>query len=109
MPYALSPLPNPRSFVFARPLLNTSNRRFLLISENEQLVIPKHHGRTLADIPDEHLSEILPVVKKLAAASGAQNWNLLQNNGRVAHQEVDHVSTILHRCEIPGECGLSVD
>ena len=32
------------------------------------------------------------MVKKLAVASGAENWNCLQNNGRVAHQEVDHVS-----------------
>jgi diadenosine tetraphosphate (Ap4A) HIT family hydrolase len=56
-----------------------------------QLVIPKHHGEKLVDIPDDSLSEILPVVKKLAAASGAENYNILQNNGRLAHQEVDHV------------------
>jgi diadenosine tetraphosphate (Ap4A) HIT family hydrolase len=31
------------------------------------------------------------VTKKLAAASGAENYNILQNNGRLAHQEVDHV------------------
>lgn len=30
-------------------------------------------------------------MKKLAVASGAENWNLLQNNGRLAHQMVDHV------------------
>ncbi len=47
----------------------------------------------MADMPDEYLIEVLPVVKKIAAASGAENWNLLQNNGRLAHQEVDHVST----------------
>ena len=56
-----------------------------------QLVIPKHHGAKLTDIPDDALSEILPVVKKLAQASGAENWNVLQNNGRLAHQVVDHV------------------
>lgn len=54
-------------------------------------MIPKHHGRTLTDIPDDSLTEILPVVKKLAAASGAVDYNVLQNNGRLAHQEVDHV------------------
>ncbi|KAL8902236.1 MAG: hypothetical protein Q9192_000111 [Flavoplaca navasiana] len=32
-----------------------------------------------------------PVVKKLALAMNAENYNLLQNNGRLAHQEVDHV------------------
>jgi diadenosine tetraphosphate (Ap4A) HIT family hydrolase len=56
-----------------------------------QLVIPKHHGPKLTDIPDDQLSEILPVVKKLAHASGAENYNVLQNNGRLAHQVVDHV------------------
>ena len=58
---------------------------------NPQLVIPKHHGAKLTDIPDDQLSEILPVVKKLASATGAENYNLLQNNGRLAHQFVDHV------------------
>ena len=32
-----------------------------------------------------------PVAKKLAKATGAENYNILQNNGRLAHQEVDHV------------------
>lgn len=35
--------------------------------------------------------DILPIAKKVAAATGAENWNLLQNNGKWAHQEVDHV------------------
>lgn len=34
-----------------------------------------------------------PVLKKVVNASGAVNYNVLQNNGRIAHQEVDHVST----------------
>lgn len=32
-----------------------------------------------------------PVVKQLVKATGAENYNVLQNNGRIAHQEVDHV------------------
>jgi diadenosine tetraphosphate (Ap4A) HIT family hydrolase len=56
-----------------------------------QLVIPKHHGAKLTDIPDDALTELLPVAKKIAAAQGAENYNILQNNGRLAHQEVDHV------------------
>ncbi|TGO56615.1 hypothetical protein BCON_0075g00050 [Botryotinia convoluta] len=55
------------------------------------LVIPKHHGEKLVDIPDDQLEEILPVVKKLVVATGAENYNVLQNNGRIAHQEVDHI------------------
>lgn len=56
-----------------------------------QLVIPKHHGAKLTDIPDDSLSELLPIAKKIASATGAENYNILQNNGRLAHQEVDHV------------------
>ena len=55
------------------------------------MVIPKYHGEKLLDIPDDQLSEILPVVKRLVKATGAENYNVLQNNGRIAHQEVDHV------------------
>lgn len=63
-------------------------------TDSFQLVIPKHHGAKLTDIPDDQLSEILPVVKKLAKASEAENYNVLQNNGRLAHQVVDHVSNL---------------
>ncbi|KAI0969062.1 HIT-like domain-containing protein [Xylaria arbuscula] len=61
------------------------------LSKGHALVIPKFHGAKLTDIPDEHLSEILPVAKKLATATGATDYNILQNNGRIAHQIVDHV------------------
>ncbi|KAK4178492.1 HIT-like domain-containing protein [Triangularia setosa] len=61
------------------------------LSKGHALVIPKHHGEKLTDIPDDQLGEILPIVKKLAAATGANDWNLLQNNGKLAHQEVGHV------------------
>jgi len=58
---------------------------------NLQLIIPKTHGEKLTDIPDDELAESLPVAKKIAAALGVENYNVLQNNGRLAHQEVDHV------------------
>ena len=45
----------------------------------------------LHDVPDEYLTELLPVAKKIASAVGAKDFNILQNNGRIAHQEVDHV------------------
>ena len=61
------------------------------ISEGHALVIPKFHGAKLHDIPDEHLHELLPVAKKIAIATGAEQYNILQNNGRLAHQLVDHV------------------
>ncbi|TAQ84595.1 hypothetical protein B7494_g7064 [Chlorociboria aeruginascens] len=61
------------------------------LSKGHALVIPKFHGAKLTEIPDDQLSEILPVVKKLVVATGAENYNVLQNNGRIAHQEVEHV------------------
>ncbi|RFU24209.1 hypothetical protein B7463_g12128, partial [Scytalidium lignicola] len=61
------------------------------LSKGHALVIPKYHGEKLIDIPDDHLTEILPVVKKLVKATGAENYNVLQNNGKLAHQEVGHV------------------
>ncbi|KIW76356.1 hypothetical protein AYO20_00990 [Fonsecaea nubica] len=61
------------------------------LSRGHALVIPKHHGVKLTDIPDDSLVDILQVLKKIAVATGAENYNILQNNGRLAHQEVDHV------------------
>lgn len=62
------------------------------------LVIPKYHGAKLHNLPDEYLQDILPVVKKLTIALGLDidgpegvGYNILQNNGRIAHQVVDHV------------------
>lgn len=43
------------------------------------------------DLPDEFLADLLPVAKKLALATGAAEYNVLNNNGRNAHQVVDHV------------------
>ncbi|PWY94424.1 HIT domain protein [Aspergillus sclerotioniger CBS 115572] len=61
------------------------------LSRGHALVIPKYHGAKLTDIPDEDLREILPVAKKIAQVTGAEDFNILQNNGRIAHQVVDHV------------------
>ncbi|GMM39078.1 adenosine 5'-monophosphoramidase [Saccharomycopsis crataegensis] len=69
-------------------------------TEGHALIIPKHHGARLHNIPDEYLADILPITKKLAALFEVDHdqdnlegvgYNVLQNNGRIAHQEVDHV------------------
>ena len=39
------------------------------------------------------MSSSKPVAKKIAKATGAENYNILQNNGRLAHQLVDHVGS----------------
>lgn len=43
------------------------------------------------DIPDDQLHEVLSVAKKIAVAQNLENYNILQNNGKLAHQVVDHV------------------
>ncbi|KAJ3329015.1 hypothetical protein HDU76_008822 [Blyttiomyces sp. JEL0837] len=49
------------------------------------------HAEFFHQVPDEHLADILPLAKKVALALGCPNYNLLQNNGKLAHQEVPHV------------------
>lgn len=48
-------------------------------------LIPNLHASTLT------LEILKSICKKLAAASGAENYNILQNNGKLAHQVVPHV------------------
>ncbi|CCX16544.1 HIT-like domain-containing protein [Pyronema domesticum] len=77
------------------------------LSKGHALVIPKTHGEKLHDVPDDELAELLPIAKKLALAVGAVDYNILQNNGRIAHQEVDHVH--VHMIPKPNETeGLTV-
>ncbi|PVF99091.1 putative histidine triad protein Hnt1 [Serendipita vermifera] len=61
------------------------------LSKGHSLVIPKYCGEKLADIPDEFLTEAMPIAKKIAIATGAVDYNILQNNGANAHQVVKHV------------------
>ncbi|KAG9098784.1 hypothetical protein FS749_002977 [Ceratobasidium sp. UAMH 11750] len=61
------------------------------LSRGHSLVIPKYHGEKLHDVPDEYLADTLLMAKKLAIATGATDYNILQNNGKIAHQVVPHV------------------
>ncbi|KAH7129323.1 HIT family protein 1 [Dactylonectria estremocensis] len=61
------------------------------VSKGHTLVIPKYHGAKLADIPDDQLTDILPTLKKVINATGVTDYNILQNNGAIAHQQVFHV------------------
>ena len=38
------------------------------------------------ELPDDSVGDILAVAKKVAIATGAAEYNVLQNNGRLAHQ-----------------------
>lgn len=49
-----------------------------------------------------------PTLKKLAVASGATDYNILQNNGTIAHQQVHHVSlTTMSRFQMNAKLTLS--
>lgn len=60
-------------------------------SKGHALVIPKEHAAKMHELSDESCADILPLVKKVTKAIGPENYNVLQNNGRIAHQFVDHV------------------
>ena len=38
------------------------------------------------ELPDQYLTDVLPIAKKIAIAQGVPNYNILQNNGKIAHQ-----------------------
>jgi diadenosine tetraphosphate (Ap4A) HIT family hydrolase len=55
------------------------------------LVIPKAHAQFMHQVPEESLSGCILLAKKVATACFENSpYNLLQNNGREAHQFVDH-------------------
>ncbi len=65
------------------------------LSPGHALLIPKGWYRTMADVPDEvaaAMGRVLPrLCRALCQATGAADYNLLQNNGVLAHQAVEHV------------------
>lgn len=65
------------------------------LAEGHLLVIPKEHYETLDRMPGELAGVVtshLPrLAKAVVSASGAEGYNVLQNNGKCAGQEVDHV------------------
>ena len=65
------------------------------LSEGHCLVIPKAHHVTIDQLPPELASACAAVLPKLSRAvadvTGVAGWNVLQNNGAIAGQAVDHV------------------
>lgn len=65
------------------------------LSQGHTLVIPKESAETLDQLSDESAAAIGRVLPRIAravlAATGASAFNVLQNNGRGAHQAVFHV------------------
>lgn len=65
------------------------------LSPGHCLIIPKPHYATLDRVPESLAGDCARLLPRLAAAvmraTGAKGWNVLQNNGAVAGQEVGHV------------------
>lgn len=65
------------------------------LSRGHTLVIPKEAKATLAQLSDESAAAIGKVLPRICRAvmksTGATAYNLLQNNGTLAHQAVHHV------------------
>jgi histidine triad (HIT) family protein len=65
------------------------------LSHGHALIVPKGHWRTIVAVPAEvsaAMGGLLPALSRaVVRASGADAWNVLQNNGQAAHQAVDHV------------------
>ncbi|KAL7309414.1 Adenosine 5'-monophosphoramidase [Mucor circinelloides] len=61
------------------------------LSEGHSLVVPKYHAEFMHQLPDEYLADVMPIAKKIAAAGGFAQYNVLQNNGPLANQAVPHV------------------
>ena len=65
--------------------------------EGHCLIIPKKHFTNILDLPSNLGSELLDIIKEVAEIKikeGFEGFNLVQNNGGVAGQEVLH--THLH-------------
>ena len=80
------------------------------LSPGHTLVIPKERKAFLHDLSDEAAAAIGRVLPRLArailSATGADAYNVLQNNGSAAHQVVMHVH--FHIIPRIGDRGLGI-
>lgn len=77
------------------------------VNKGHTLVVPKEHHETILDMPDDLLCELTKAVKKVSAAvkkgMGAEGFNILQSNYKVAGQLVPHYHVhIIPRTETDG-------
>jgi histidine triad (HIT) family protein len=65
------------------------------VSPGHALIIPKKHYEAIREMPADEVAALFRPVPGLAAAvqagMQAQGLNVLQNNGRIAGQAVDHL------------------
>ena len=62
------------------------------IAKGHVLIIPKEHAAFMHQLSDESMADIGVTLKRVAKAVNVDTeYNVLQNNGKLAHQEVMHV------------------
>ena len=65
------------------------------LAEGHVLLIPKTHAVTLDELPSDQAGDMLKhlpaLVKAVQTVTACQGVNVLENNGRAAHQQVMHV------------------
>src|ERR1700757_709894 len=65
------------------------------LAEGHTLVVPKESAETLDRLSDESAAAVGRVLPRLCravvAATGVKEYNVLENNGRSAHQAIPHV------------------
>ena len=65
------------------------------VHKGHTLVIPKKHAKDLLRLPPELGCDLVLAMQKVGRAvmeaTGADGFNVIQNNGRAAGQEVEHV------------------
>jgi histidine triad (HIT) family protein len=80
------------------------------LAEGHILVVPKEEAATLDALSDDAAAAIGRVLPRLCravkAATGAADYNVLQNNGAAAHQAVLHVH--FHIIPKRGGAGLGI-
>lgn len=81
------------------------------LNDGHTLLIPKGHWETLDQVPAEiggEIGKVLPTLTKAVCnVTGIADFNILQNNGRVAHQAVGHVH--FHIIPKTEDAGLGID
>ncbi len=81
------------------------------LAPGHTLIIPKERKAYLHELSDESAAAIGRVLPRIAravlAATGAEHYNLLQNNGASAHQAVFHVH--FHIIPRVGDLGLGIE
>jgi diadenosine tetraphosphate (Ap4A) HIT family hydrolase len=60
------------------------------LSSGHTLVIPKQHAVKVHELPDSVMADVGVLLAKVSRAVAAENYNVLQNNGRDAGQVVMH-------------------